>query len=136
MFGVHQQSGKFIAVFVQSKKDTEAYVINAAGHGAIHGFGMVVVIMFGTRGVELQITFFMVRFLEEDVSTDPCITELSIILHRRCGDIHIHPADSAIFMFNPINRIDAFQYIFNGIVFWDPRRIQWPNAYGPYPVKR
>ena len=59
----------------------------------------------------------MVRFLEEDVSTDPCITELSIILHRRCGDIHIHPADSAILMFNPINRIDAFQYIFNGIVF-------------------
>ena len=45
MFCMHEQSGKFIAIFVKPEQNSEADIINSTLHCPIHGFGVIIVVM-------------------------------------------------------------------------------------------
>ena len=66
--------------------------------------------------MELQVAFLVVRFLEQDVGTDTCFLQLAVILHGGGRNIHIDAADRPVFVFDGINRFDAFQNVFDGIM--------------------
>ena len=40
MLGVHKDSRKLIAVFIQPEQNAKSYIINAAFHGTVHSFGI------------------------------------------------------------------------------------------------
>ena len=67
-----------IAAGGQSVKHAAADIVNAAFHGAVHGFGAPGVIVFVTGGVEFFVVFFVVSFLKEDISTDTRIFEFAV----------------------------------------------------------
>ena len=117
MFGVHQQTGEFVLIFIQPEKNAETHIVDAAFHSAVHGFGVIIVIMFGAGGMKLGVAFLMVRFLKQNVGADARVVELLIVFHGGGGDVHIDTADGAVFMLNPVNGLDAFQNIFDGVVF-------------------
>ena len=65
------------------------------------------------------VIFFMISFLEQDISADTCVFQLAVVFHGSGGNVDIDPADSPIFMFDAINGLDRFQYVLNRI----PQRI-------------
>ncbi len=91
------RAGELVAVAFQAEQHAQAHVVDAALHGAVHGFGVVIVIMLGARGMELFVALLVVGLLEQDVGADARLPEHPVIFHRGCGDIHIHPADGAVF---------------------------------------
>ena len=115
MFGMHHQSHKIITVRIQTEQHTDAYIIYASLHGTVHGFRMIGIIAFGTGGMQGFVIFLMIGFLKENVSTDACLLQKTVILHRSSGNIHIHPTDSPVFMVYAVNGTDRFQYIFDGV---------------------
>ena len=46
----------------------------------------------------------------------PASLKLPVIFHGGCSDVYVDPADGAVFVFDGINGLDRFQYVFNGIV--------------------
>ena len=70
MIRVHQQACKFIAVQLQAKQYAEAHIVNAAFHCPVHSFGVIVIIVLWSCGVQRQITFFVVGLLEQYVGAD------------------------------------------------------------------
>ena len=70
MFGVHQQPGELVAVQLQPVKHAQPHVVDAALHGAVHGLGVVGVVVFGAGGMELFVALLVVRLLKEDVGAD------------------------------------------------------------------
>ena len=72
MFSVHQKSGKFITVFVQTEEDANADVIDPAFHSAVHSGSVIIIIMLWAGRMEFKIAFFMISLLEQDVSADSC----------------------------------------------------------------
>ena len=116
MLRMHQQSGKLIPIQLQTKQDAQSHIINTALHGTIHGFGMVVVVMLGTGGMQLQIAFLVIGFLEQDISTDARILQTAVVFHRSGCNIYIDPADGTVLVLDRIDGIDAIQNIFNGVV--------------------
>ena len=53
MLCMHQKSGKLIPVQFQPEKHAAAYIIDSAFHGPVHGFRMVIVIVFRPGGMKL-----------------------------------------------------------------------------------
>ena len=72
--------------------------------------------MLGAGGMQFQVALFVVGLLEQDVGADAGFLQLAVILHRGGGDVHVDAADVAIFIVNGVDRMDALQDIFNGIV--------------------
>ena len=66
-----------------------------------------------------QIAFFVVGFLEKNVSTDACFFQLPVVFYSCRCDIYVYTANGPIFMFDAVDGFDAFQNIFDGIVFSD-----------------
>ena len=103
MFGVHQKARKFVAVFIQAEQYAKTYIVDAAFHGPVHGLGV------GNRNCvsgqldAVQVAFFMVGFLEQNVGADAGLFEQPVIVHCGGGDIDIYPADRAVFMFDTVN---------------------------------
>ncbi|EKC55804.1 hypothetical protein OBE_11383, partial [human gut metagenome] len=52
VLGVHEQSREIVPVGVQTEQYTDAYVVDAAFHRAVHRFGVVGVVALRTGGVE------------------------------------------------------------------------------------
>ena len=52
---VHNKSSKLIFIQLQAKQYAKTYVVNTALHGAVHSFGVVVVVVLRACGVELLI---------------------------------------------------------------------------------
>ena len=73
VFCMHEESCKLIAVFVQPKEYANTHIINTAFHSPVHGFCVIVIIMFRSRWMKLQIAFFVIGFLEENISADACL---------------------------------------------------------------
>ena len=67
---VHQKSGKFVAVFVQSEENAKTNVVNAAFHSAVHCFCVIIVIVLWSGRMQLKIAFLVVSLLEKDVGAD------------------------------------------------------------------
>ena len=108
MLRMHQQAGKLIPIAFQPEQDAQTDVIDSALHGAVHCLGVVIVIMLWSCWMKLQIAFFMIRFLKQDICPDPCVLQLSVIFHRSCCDIDVYAADRSVFVLNRINRINTF----------------------------
>ena len=71
MFRVHQKTGKFISVKLQTKQDAASHIVNSAFHRSIHSFRMIVIIMFRTGRMEFQIALLMVGLLEQNIGSNP-----------------------------------------------------------------
>ena len=116
MLGVHQESCEFIAILVQTEEYTKAHIVDAALHGAVMSLGVVGIVMLGAGGMELLIALLVVGLLEEDVGADAGLLELAVVLHGGGGDVHIYPADIAVFVVDGIDGLDGLQHIFDGVV--------------------
>ena len=55
---------------------------------------MVVIVVLGACGVQMQVALFMVCLLEQDICADAGVLELSIVLDGGSGYIDVHTADS------------------------------------------
>lgn len=64
MLCMHQKSGKLITIFVKAEENTDSYVIDTAFHCTVHCSCMIIVIMFWSCRVKLEVAFFMISFLE------------------------------------------------------------------------
>ena len=107
MLGMHQQACKFVFIKLQTEQNTEADVVDPALHGAVHGFGMVVVVVLRSCRMKLEVALFMVGFLEEDVGADACLLQFAVILNGGGGDIDVDAADIPVFMVDRVDRLDA-----------------------------
>ena len=70
VLGMHQQSGKFIAVQLQPEEDPASHIVDAALHGPVHSLGVVVVIVLGACGMELQIALLVIGLLKQNIGPD------------------------------------------------------------------
>ena len=96
MLGMHEQTGKLVAVELQAKEHAQADVINAALHGAVHRLGVVGVVVLGSRGMQRFIALFVVGLLEEDIGADAGVVELFVVLDGGGGDIDVDAAPDSI----------------------------------------
>ena len=53
MLRMHNQSRKLILVSFQSKQYAKPYIVNSAFHSTIHSFGVIIIIMLGSRRMQL-----------------------------------------------------------------------------------
>ena len=53
----------------------------------------------------------------------PASSKLAVIFHGGGGNVYVNPADGAVFMFDGVDGVDAFQNVIYGIVDRDPRRL-------------
>ena len=116
VLGVHEKAGELVAVFVQTEEDADAHIVDPSFHGAVHGRRVVVIVVLGPCGVELEITLFVVGLLEEDVGADACLLEKPVVVHGGGGNIDVDPADGAVFMFDAVDGVDAVQVVVHGVV--------------------
>ena len=117
VFGVHQQARELIAVPLQSKQYAQAHIVDAALHGPVHGFRVVVIVVLGAGGVQLLIALLVVRLLEENIGADAGLFQHPVLLHRGGGNVDVDAADIAVFVVDGIDGFDALENVFNGVVF-------------------
>ena len=117
MLGVHQQAGEFVFVHLQPEQHAQPHIVNAALHGAIHRLGVVVVVVLGSGGVQLQIALLVISFLEQDVGADARFFQLAVIFHRGGGNVDIHPANVTVFVVHAVNGMDAVENVVNRVVY-------------------
>ena len=113
---VHDQPRELILVQFQPEQHAQAHVVDAALHGAVHGLGVPGVVVLGTGGVQALVALPVIGLLEQDVGADARVLELSVVLHRRGGDVHVHAADVAVLVVDGVNGIDALQDVLDGVV--------------------
>ena len=70
MLRMHQKSGKFIAVHLQSEQHAESDIINAALHRTVHCLRVVRVIMLRSGRMQVLIALLVVGLLKQDVGSD------------------------------------------------------------------
>ena len=116
MLRMHEKPRKLVFKPFQSEENTQSHIIDAAFHGTVHGFCVVLVVVFRTCRMKRFIAFLVIGLLEEDVGSDASFRKLSVVLHRGGRDVHIHSSYDTILVFHIIDGSDAFQYIVNGAV--------------------
>ena len=84
-------------------------------HRPVHRFGVVGVVAFRTVGVKLLVVLLVVGLLKQDVGADARLGEFPVVLHRGCGDVHVHAADSSVFVLDVVDGADALQNVFDGV---------------------
>ena len=67
--------------------------------------------------MQLFVRFLVIGFLEQNVGADTCLVQLSVIFYRGGGNVDIDAADCSVFVLNSINGINAFQNVFNRVVY-------------------
>ena len=75
------------------------------------------IVAFGSGGVELFVVLFMVSLLKEDIGSDTCIFQFSVVLHRSGGYVDVHPADCSVFVFDAVYRFDGFENILQRVEY-------------------
>ena len=116
MLRVHQKPDEIIAVQVQPKQYTASDVIDSAVHGTIHRFGMICVIVLRPGRMEFFVSLLVIGFLKQDIGSDSRFFEFAVVLDRGRRNIHIDAADRTVFMFDSVDRPDAFQNVFDRVV--------------------
>lgn len=66
--------------------------------------------------MQFFVTFFMIRFLKQNIRADTGFFQFAVIFHRSGGNIDIYAADSTVFVLNTVNGLNTFQHVFNRIV--------------------
>ena len=66
--------------------------------------------------MQLQIAFFMIGFLEQDVGSDSGFLQQAVVIHCRGSNIDIYPADCSVFMLDIVNGVDGIQIVIHGVV--------------------
>ena len=115
VLGVAEQARELVAVLLEAKEHAQAHVIDAPVHGAVHGLGVVVVVMLGPRGVKLEVALLVVGLLEEDVGPDSRVLEHAVLLHRSGGDVHVHAANGTVLVLDRVDRLDALEDVLDRI---------------------
>ena len=67
--------------------------------------------------MQVLIAFLMIGFLEEDIGTDACFLQFAVIFYGSSRNVYVYAADSAVFMLNRIDSLDAVQNLLNRIVY-------------------
>ena len=65
--------------------------------------------------MKLQIAFFVVRLLEEDICTDSRFFQETVVINCGSRDINVYTADRSVFMFDAVYGFDGFQIIIHRI---------------------
>ena len=60
----------------------------------------------------------MVGFLKENISSDPCLFEQSVMIDSCCCNIDIDPADRSISVVDTVDGPDTFLIVVHGITDW------------------
>ena len=116
MLGVHDESRELVLVQLQTEEHTQTHVVDTALHGSVHGLGVVVVIVLGARGMELEVALLVVGLLEQDVGADARLLELAVVLHGGGGDVDVDAADVAVLVMHRVDGLDALQNVLDGVV--------------------
>ena len=116
VLGVHQQARELIAVQLQAEEHPQAHVVNAALHSPVHSLGVVAVVALGAGGVQVLVALLVVGLLEQDVGANARLLQLAVVLHGGGGNVHVHPADSPVFVLDGVDGVDAVQHILDGAV--------------------
>ena len=66
--------------------------------------------------MKLEVAVFVVCFLEEDIGTDTCLFQFSVVLNCCRSDIYVNSSDITILMVNAVDRLDALEDILDRIV--------------------
>ena len=117
VFCMHEKSGEFITVLIESEENAEADVIDAAFHRSVHSLCVVSVIVLGSCRMKDLIRLFVICFLEEDVCSDSCFVKLSVVLYCSSCDVNVYTSDRAVLMLDRVDRLDALQDVFDRIVY-------------------
>ena len=117
MLCMHKDAYEIVFIKIEAEQNAAAYIVNPRFHRPVHGLGMIRIIALRTGWVKIFIRFFIICLLEQDVRSDPGVFQLLIILDRRGRDVNVDTADRSVFMFDAVDRIDAFQYVFDRVVF-------------------
>ena len=64
MFRVHQKSREFIAVLVEPEEHADSHIVDAALHRAVHGLGVVAIVVLRAGRVQRLIALLVVGLLE------------------------------------------------------------------------
>ena len=70
MFRMHQQSDKVVFISVETEQHSQAHIVYAGFHGAVHSFGVVSIFAFRSGGMQGFVVFFVISFLKQDIGTD------------------------------------------------------------------
>lgn len=70
---------------------------------------------FSDRRGEALVVLLVVGLLKQDVGADARLGEFPVVLHRGCGDVHVHAADSSVFVLDVVDGADALQNVFDGV---------------------
>ena len=62
------------------------------------------------------VVLFMISFLKQNISSNSCIVQTTVIFDCCCSYIYIYTPDSSIFMLNAVNGLYRFQDIFYRIM--------------------
>ena len=67
--------------------------------------------------MEHLIRCLVVCLLEEDVCTDSCLVELSVVLNSGSSDVNVNTSDSAVLVLDRIDGLDALKDIFDRVIY-------------------
>ena len=77
---------------------------------------MVVVVVLGAGGVQLQVALLVVGLLEQDVGADARVLEPAEVFHRGGGDVDVDSADVAVLVVHAVDGVDALEDVLDGVV--------------------
>ena len=115
MFRMHEKSAKFVFVQLQTEQHAESHIVDTALHGAVHSFGMIIIIMLGSGRMKLFIAFFMIGFLKQNVSADTGFFEFSVVFNGGSGNVDIDAANRSVFVLDGINGVDTIKNVLNRV---------------------
>ena len=116
VFGMHEQAHEIILIRVQAEQNTQAHIVDAAFHGAVHRFGVISVVALRPCRVEGFVILLLIGLLEKDIRADAGILQLAIILHRSGCNVHIHAADGSVLVMDAIDGLYRFQNVFYRVI--------------------
>ena len=116
VLGMHDKSRKLIFIHLKSEKHTQTHIIDATLHGAVHSLCVISVIVLWPRRMKCLIALLVVSLLEQNIGSDTCLLELSVILNRSCCDVDINTANVSVFVMYPVDSVNAFENVLDGIV--------------------
>ena len=90
-----------VSVTLQTEQHTKSHVVNAAVHGTVHCLCVVIIVVFGSCGMQFQVALFVIGLLDQNIRTDSRLFYLAVIFLGRCGNVDVHTADSAVFVIDP-----------------------------------
>ena len=113
---MHQHADKVIFVVFQSEKHAAADVVDPCLHGSVHRLGVVRVVALRPCRMKRLVRFLVVSLLEKDIRSDPRVFEHLVLFYCSRRDVHVDSSDRAVFVFDAVDRLDAFEYIFYRVV--------------------